>query len=459
MSRGAWILVSLVVVLGGYYAWDLRSEKQETAKKEESSRLFPLPADQINELVFEFQGRRTVLQKTIDGWKLTEPLEDFADSEFVDDFVARTTQDRSLEVAVSGADLNWALYGLDQPLGKITLKSQKGETITLEVSEKTNFEQQGLGRISGQNQVLVIPSIWKSTIAKGSLDFRDKRFLRHRIASIERLEVENSRGRLEVEQKEGKWVAPRHSDWELDQNRVRELLTQINETRAVDFLSNQLPTTAEKKKYFLEKPKVRLKAKLKEQDWLAEIGAGPQQEAYASVSFPPFTLKLDGAALQKFEQLELDGLREKKSAFDFGKDLARAIEIETPLKKNAFTKSGETWSLQGGSETHEADTEKLSQFVGKLHELRVGRYPSPALKKDFKEEGRIRLKDEAQAVLFELVWGPRTTMKIHGETFQYRQAKTNKRDESFWLEDSMLQGLELESLVKEKAPPATKANL
>lgn len=462
-NRGVVVLVAAVALLGGYLAWDMRSEKAAEETKTKESLIFPYAVDQVNEIVIEnAKGGRTRLAKTIDGWKLEEPLKDDADSGFTDDFLGKIMKEGYKEVAKEGDGIDWKIYGLDNPIGKITVKTQTGQGKSLEVSAKQNFEENAIARISGENRVLIVPWSWSANAGRTALDFRDKRLFRHRIASVERLELTNPEGTFTVESKDGRWITPANPEWLLDQNRVRELLSMLNESRVADFVTEGSPLKTQVGDYGLATPKVRIKAKLKDKPWDVQIGTVARPEPgkaaskvppgeYASVSDPAFLVRLDDGVLAKFEKLTLDGLRDKKKPFDFNKDPVKRIEFETPLKKAVFTKNGETWGLTDGAEGVTVDSLKVQDLVDQLKSATVARYA--LVKAAFKPVNHVRLKGADGALVFSIDWTVPSKDKIEGRAAEVVLAKTNLSPDVLILEASTIDKMTLHKLIKEKPQP------
>lgn len=455
MKRGIVLLIAGIVLMGGFLVWDMQTEKTETRKKEQSAVLFPFKPDQVNELtVTTPEGKTTRLTKTVDGWMLEEPFKDSADSSFTDDFVDRAAKDKSLDVAKEGPDIDWKTFGFDKPTGKITLKSQTGESRTLEISKQHNFEQNNLARIVGEEKVLVIPAAWETSIAKGPLDFRDKRLFRHTIGSVDRLTAQTPQGAFILEMKDGKWVATGRKDLILDQNRVRELLSQINETRAADFVSETAATPAEKKSYGLDRPFLTLTLGMKEKTWVGEIGVTKEKVPYAQTSDPVFVLKLEAGALNKFEKMDLDGLRDRKLPFDFNKSLVQKIELETPLKKSAFVRKGESWELGQDVPGVSANQEQLKKLIDSLKESSVTRYAEPKRAQSFQPQNRLKFLDAEGKSLIDVSWAAARKEKIGGEDQILHMARTDKYEGAFWWDEASLGKLNLDTLTSMQTPSA-----
>lgn len=300
--KGRTILVLCLLLFGGYAVYDFYHQKNIQEKESIATRLMTLNFEQVDQVVIEKGGEPAiVLKRTVDGWNLEAPLKDQADNTAADDFVKGAFPERIIEVAKEGEGIDWAVYGLDKPQGKITFKTSSGGQNIFEISEKRNFEENVFARRDGENRVLVINSIWQTRLNKSVMDFQDRRFLRHKIASVDQLVLQNEKGRMEIRRVDGKWVAPAQKDLVLDQNKVRETLTALAEAKASEFITGKLPTL---KELFV------LDLVMADKNWSASVGQSKDLGIYAQVSDPAQKMKMEAGALDKFIKLSLADLRE-----------------------------------------------------------------------------------------------------------------------------------------------------
>lgn len=302
------ILAAVVVLLGAYAFYDYKHSENETKQKAEAAKLLTLNPDHINEIDIEKQDSRVVLKRTADGWNLEEPVRDNADNDGVEMFVSTAAGESAVDVAREGEGIDWALYGLDKPHSKIIFKTSDGRTATYAVSDKKNFEQNTFLRRDNENKVYVAGSAWQARGNKGALEFRDKRLLRHKIAAVEKMHWKSDRNDLSLESKDGRWILSKDPKRKLEQNKVRELLQNLSEAKAMDFMQSSEPTTAEKKKYFLDKPWATLVLEVEGKKWTAVLGLSRKHEIYALIHDPLFVLKIEPGPLEKFDNVQPDQL-------------------------------------------------------------------------------------------------------------------------------------------------------
>lgn len=302
--KGRTILVLALLLFGGYAVYDFFQDKKKEEKTMEESRLLTVNFEQVDQFEVQKGTQKIVVKRTVDGWELQEPLKDLADSNVADDFVKGVVPERIIEVAKEGSDINWSLYGLDKPLGTITYKTTAGAQNTFAISEKKNFEENSFLRRDSENRVLVVNSNWQNRVNKTVLDFRDRRFLRHKIASVDSISLKNEKGTVEIQRVDGKWEATGKKDFKLDQNKVRDLLSKISDAKAADIYSFTDKVPEQKKLFTLD-------LQMADKKWTAQVGQAKDLLIYAKVSEPQFQYKMEAGALDKLIKLTLEELKEE----------------------------------------------------------------------------------------------------------------------------------------------------
>ncbi|KHD87457.1 MAG: hypothetical protein OM95_14295 [Bdellovibrio sp. ArHS] len=306
--KGRTILVLCLLVFGGYAYWDYLRDKKSEEKNMEQARLMTLNFEHVDSFEIKKGEQKIVLKRSVDGWELSEPYKDLADNVVADDFVKNVFPERVIEVAREGGDIDWSMYGLDKPLAQITFKTSDGQENVFQISDKKNFEDNTFARRGNENRVLVVNSIWQSRANKTALDFRDRRFFRHKIASVDAIQLKNSKGSFQLKRVEGLWQwvgAPK--DYKLDQNKVREALTAISEAKAADILRSDAKIPAGKSLFTMN-------LQLAEKSWKAEVTQAADLAIYAKVTEPSLQLKMEPGALDKFIKISPDDLKETPPA-------------------------------------------------------------------------------------------------------------------------------------------------
>ncbi|MGZ3774764.1 MAG: DUF4340 domain-containing protein [Bdellovibrio sp.] len=301
--KGRTILIIALLVFGGYAVYDFFHDKKIEEKAIEESRLMTINFEQVQYVEIQEKDTKIVLNRTVDGWDLVEPIKDAADSSVVDDFVKNIYPERIIEIAKEGPNIDWALYGLDKPLATITLKTSAGTQNVFEISDKKNFEENVFARRDHENKVLLLNSVWKLRATKIANDFRDRRFLRHKIASVDELKVKNDKGLLDLKRLDGKWLSPSHKEIKIDQNKVREILTAIADAKAAEIYPAETKAKAGKELFSMD-------LVMADKKWTALVTQTDDLGIYAKISEPSFFMKMESGALDKLIHLNLEELKE-----------------------------------------------------------------------------------------------------------------------------------------------------
>jgi len=299
--QGRSILVAAVVLLGSYAFYDYYQQQKESTQKKENAKLLTVNADQIESLEIDKDGQKILLTSTVDGWKISEPLQDWADTNYVEENLKYAFASTIIDVASEGKEIKWAVYGLDKPAAKVIFKAHGGKSNSIELSSKKNFEGNVFARRDGENRVLTIPASWPEKFEVSAEDFRDKRFLRHKIAMVQSLKIINEKGTVEVAQKDGHWILLTQKDRLLDQEKVRNLLKTISDAKARQILETPLP----KLKHLLT-----LQLQLDDKLWTADVGQAEDKFIYATISDPQYKMKMASGALDKLIKMEAHDLFE-----------------------------------------------------------------------------------------------------------------------------------------------------
>lgn len=436
--RISWIFLFLAAVLLGWSLWDLQKDQAEVQKKIDDSNMVAFPADQIQNLKIVTPGKDLELNKTVDGWKLISPLEDWADSSAVEDFIFLMTQQKVVKNVTEGETPDLAIYGLSPAAGQIQVTHQNQQQVTWEVGQKRSYEGQAYLRRDNDNDVFLAGADWAQWLLKKPLEFRDRRVLRGKLGAISEIYWKNSLGQWTLRQKENLWQWEGHPEVKLDVNRVYEVLTQISEAKASDILKEKTITAVDRQAFGLNKPAVEIRLKLTDKDWAVRMARNNNQ-AYGEVSDPIFLLRLEPSFFEKMSQLKIFDVRDKKEPFDFNKDLVKKIEIHTPLKKQVIAYKNSQWIF---GEAQVLPNEKVQSLLEGLKGFKLADYsPSIPAKTDY----RISLKEADEKIVFELAWQAAKKNRA--------LAKSNLSQEGLLLDQIEIEKLKLNELFSPTEAP------
>ncbi|MGZ5279084.1 MAG: DUF4340 domain-containing protein, partial [Pseudobdellovibrionaceae bacterium] len=228
------IVVFLVVAYAGYDYW---SSQEQEAKQSEQLLLWNGDIEQVKKIALTISDSEIQLEKDPDGWKMTAPVQDSANTNLIEQYIDGISTEKAQETVVEGGQIDFAAFGLDNPKGVITLTLNSGEMTKFSIGQLKNFQGDAFLRKNDENKVMVVSSTWLSKVEKTALDFRDKRVMRRSNAKTEKLSFQKRKNKFELEKKDSQWIAVGHPEWKLDQNKVREIMAQLNSTEALEFIA------------------------------------------------------------------------------------------------------------------------------------------------------------------------------------------------------------------------------
>jgi hypothetical protein len=446
-NKSTWIFLTAVLALGAFTFWDFQNEKNEQTRKSEQATLIPFKADQIQSFSIENKAQKIELNKTVDGWKLISPYQDWADNSVVDEFLNQLTQQKSLSVIRPKDSVNWATYGLNDSPVKITLVHQNKQELTYLVGDKKSFENNSYLRKKGGADVILAAGDWSAWAQKTPFDFRDVRLWRGKIGAVDHFEIKNANGLFKFDRHENKWSLEGHPEVHLDQNKVHGLVSLMSETKASSLLAEKEIPAAEKTRVGLNKPEVTILLKADDKKWTAEVVKNKDQSVYALTSEPLFLVRLEMDFFQKLSSVSLNTLKDKKELFDFNKDLVKQIEYQSPIKKQTLVLKDSGWSLNNDPQLI-VQQDRVKKLLESLNGLITPGFADDH--RDFKAQNKIVLKNAESLDLFELSWGSFEKRKLDNIEKSIALAKSSLSAEYFYLDQTDIDKLQLQDLVKAK---------
>ncbi len=445
--KGTWIFLAIVFTAVGFTVWDIEREKRAEQEKLEANILIPYKSEHIQNIVIETPEQKIELDKTVDGWKMLSPLEDWADNASVEEFIASLVSQKSIKHVASGDQTNLSIYGLKPSAGSVRVSHQDKSNITWEIGRKKSYEGSSYLKKAGGQDVLLANSEWSNWLIKKPFEFRDRRLLRGKIGAVSYIEVKNSKGLTVLNKKNNKWIAPKNPKLFIDPNRVQEFLTQLGEVKADEIPVEKTVTSADKKKYNLEPAKISLVLVVGEKKWTADIGNN-KLETYAYVSNPTFILKLNNIVFDRFKNTKLSTFRDKKEPFVFNRELVKKIEMRSALKRQTLIFKDNQWSLSTPDPKAEVQQPQVAALLEALKNMTVAEYTDGAI--PLKIENRIILKDQDGKDVYEFAWSGLIKRKIDDIEKNIVTARTSTTREAFYMDQSEVDKMNLQQIIKYK---------
>ncbi len=440
---GVFILVSLVTAY--QYFQSERTQSEQTKQ----SQLIKLEKDQINEVSFSSPNESFRLKRNQDGWALTEPFADLADSEHMENFISTALQEKSLSVAKEGSDIDWSLFGLKTPVASYQFIDQSGKAVQLFISGIKNFEGNPYLRRDNDNQVLVGGLVWTNFSSKKVMDFRNKKIFQASRADVQEVQFyHQGNKKIHLELIDGQWSFKDHKNWVLDQNEVRSLLTSLSEWKATE-ISPLSPL--EKENLKKNRPQFSLKLKVKGQDWLLDINQSPTKLVFGALPDSDWSYQLEKDFFETLQGSTDRDYRDHKEPFSFDKKAVNKMVLVSPLKKVSLVKASANWEFEPKSDQPVVQ-EKADELLERIRSSQVAEFleneVSRSKLKAFKPTHQVDLLNSQNELIFSISWSDKKDLSLISKN--YYLTKTSRSGEIFYAESSSLDLLSSSQLVSDK---------
>ncbi|MBI3268099.1 MAG: DUF4340 domain-containing protein [Planctomycetes bacterium] len=258
------VLLGIALLLGGFiYLFENKWESTDEIlrKREQKHVLEGIGWNDANKLEIKAPSGELVLERVKEpsDWRIVKPIQYPAEKAAIDS-VVNTFEFFSYKGKIpqeAGKTLDLSLYGLDKPRGSLVVhyKKDKAEkSVTLKFGEKSAVGDQVYLQVEGNPDVYTVePTLWKN-LDKKLTDWRDRTLARFEVFEVEKLLLGVGDTELELAKKDDKWSVVRPYADRADDDKVRELLTQLHDVRVEEFTADEVKDFAQ---YGLDKPALR----------------------------------------------------------------------------------------------------------------------------------------------------------------------------------------------------------
>lgn len=435
-NKGLLFLIGLTVLLALWaYFGEYKRELKETESNKEASRIIKLQKDQIQRIELKKgEGTPVVIERSVDGWNLSQPVQDQADNEIVESLLDQMVGEKSVDRIQVKSD-NFDQYGFKPALGSVSLLSNSHQQEKIEVSSKKNFEGLVWLKKEGSEELLTSSEVWMSFLTKPTDQLRNLRLFRGSISKVQKISVQNKNASFELHYQDGQWIAPEKSKWRMDQNAVREILTQSITSKGTALLEK---ADFDQKKDLL----VALEFSGDGVHWKANLYQDSKsKDVLAQISAPNLKIRYAPQTLEDYRAKRLVDFRDRTEPFKFSSGEVVRIVAETRIKSFSLIKKDGVWSLEKPDPQVIISQSLADDLVRKMGRMTVYKFfEKPVAQKDL--TNKIQFFDESGRKIFELRFGE---FKDH-EGF----ALTSQFQEVFQIDDAQVSHLQLQEILKPK---------
>jgi hypothetical protein len=374
-TRTTLFLVVLVAVVGGFVLWDHYKGTTTEQRVSKSKRLVEFDPKDITGIDLIRSNQTIVLEKSGELWDLKQPLLARADAGAVNaildelEFAERTRTIAGKELdGVSLAD-----FGLDAPAIRVTLHSKK-RPLALLVGRETPTKDALYVQVEGRKEVLVARKSIADRLGQSVESLRSRTAVEFTPSAVTRLEVKVGDRVIELSRAPtvtnvvSRWTLTRPLIARADQDKVSELLSDLEGLRIQDFVSED---PKDVHTYALDEPEREVTVFSGDTGKTLVLGQPLTNDAskvYAKLKASPSIFTVSADAAKKFNT-QINDLRDRR-VLVFDDEAVTGIEILRGTDAIQLRSGTNGWTLTAPVALA-ADDGAVRQFLRDLGELRA----------------------------------------------------------------------------------------
>ena len=371
-------LALLVIAIGlSIFVWILdRRSPGNRERLAHNAYLVDLDRNDVTQLEIENGDTKTRLLKTNDGWRLTAPVADRADSKVIDTLLYSTQflkRDDTVGNLGKGDQKRNYLKQFGVLRSRLILRCIGERThVELQFGGETAVEGACYVRIDSKDTVFVTDDDLKNLISKPPDSFRDHQLAPFLTPEIDRIVLTQAAGEIELTRQQDQWQIERPIKARASKPAVTRMLKKISETPVLQFQDEEGGGEIETENspsaitLFSGQSKVKIACG-------APVSNQPGH-IYVRVSDRPSTFIVDESLAQTLEQKPND-LRDRK-IMRLNPDLVDRITITTKGQPTAQLSRKERRWLISDQNDAPADDEAVDRLINALNSSDVSRFVS-----------------------------------------------------------------------------------
>lgn len=406
-ARTIWILLAIVVLLGGYVYWFEVREESRTASTEESKdrarRVFPTLAEgdaklveKVTQVSIERKGAKLTVERKGKEWMITQPVEATAVKDSVEGLV-RSILDMAKEPKdIKKADFTekgLAEYGLEEPAVKVTI-TVDGQPHEVLFGKADPTGRVVYARLAESSDVMRVDKYVVDGLPRGAGDLRDRHFLHFESGALEWIRMKSAKAEVVLVRRDPDWELEFPVHDRADSIRSQDIVSKLGQLEAEDFIdeataekmaemglapaqaSVQLSSPAGGPAGETGKPEAEAASTESKRTLvtllIGKAVAGRPDQVYVQVEGAPTVYKV-GSELVKLVEHDAGYWRDGRLA-RFVPVEVKTLELKHPDGQDILMeKSGGKWTIRKPKEI-EADLVTVEKMLEELSELSIIRY-------------------------------------------------------------------------------------
>ncbi len=447
MFKSSSILFFFVIFTIGYiYFFEYKKKIDKEAQEKEAFRIIKWNSNKINSFVIKTEDRVLQLDLLEKNWYIQHPIQDRAENSIVENFLSSLTERQAEDVVREGEDIDYSIYGLEDPSRDITLVGEKDEELKVYIGDIQAFNRKLYVRVGDEKKIFLVGVDFESDIEKKADDLRMKSILRETTNKYSGFKIEQqSEGQLKsfiLNKKNTGWEFSKKK-WEVDESAVRSYLKDVQAVSAVKYLFEDKKNSIAKQDFMTERELFKL-------TFLMGENKGPsliihefnKERAYITHSKRPTVYEISNSMAKKI-MADVFYFRNKKVPFQFKTDNINEIQIKNELTEIHLIKGEEKKWIDALERGQNVDQSKVDEFINQIKTWKAVSFlgKENSIKK---QKGRISLKDKEKNILIDINWGSEI------KELDQRKVKTNLYPEYVTLKNSDIMNLPFQTLLKKK---------
>ncbi|MCM8803800.1 MAG: DUF4340 domain-containing protein [Candidatus Omnitrophica bacterium] len=367
------LLFIILIAVGTYYFYEIKSSSEREKKRSESKRLFIIDKNKITSLFIKNGDKEIEIVKKNQDWIIKDKNYQCDKNEI--DGIINKISSLEFEREIEGIS-DFSQYGLDNP-SKIIKFQQNGEKYILYIG---NESPTGSYLYATKDKIdLFLVDKWdlNNILEKEIFDLRDKRIMPVDIVKtdIEEIEIKKGEKLISLINKGDGWYINNPIDDLADKEKIEKIIENIIDGKVKNFEEDK-----KEKECGFEKPSAIFKIKVKNNEYFLYLGKKMDDLYYAKNSEKPYIFLIEDKILEDIPE-EINNLRSKK-VFDF--DISEVNEIIITKKQGEFKfiKEKENYYLEK-ERRKKISKERIENFLYDLKNLQINEfieYPENKLK-------------------------------------------------------------------------------
>ena len=485
--RGTFIALVVVGALVAYaYFYEYKKKNEQAEQKSQEQIVLKYQPEKVRALDLTRDDRHMVFQKDGGVWKMSQPVSDLADTSTLTSLITSLANEKSEQVVVEGASVDFSKFGLDHPKSTLKVTLDDGQILEVSIGTMKTIDGKLYARIGAEQRVLLVGGPWDYQLDQQIKNVRNKKVWRAEGAGdTDLLKIERQHaGRKEVvelNKEKDRWkLKDDDSGFPVSNEIVQTYLEQLRGLQVQEFVSES-KAPADLRKYGLATPALSVQMSANNAPWGLQVAAHveekkkkgdttpPSDLVYATSTDLPGIVQLSKSLFASLQKENTD-FYDRKYPFQYNLGEATTIKVKTLHLNFEAKKDGGGWRLADSNSQKTLDSAKFNELLDRVSKFEVSRFVAFATGSE-KAQGlspaknQLLLLNRKGETVFEMIWGGTFTGKVDvgggGEQKIY-YTKTNRVARVFGLTEASIEGLKWKELVVDKVvggAPQTQTSL